>query len=61
VIGVIGCIRHNDIGGQPLDQRPGLRRIARLSGGEEETNRTANSADRKVDFGARPPRECPMA
>jgi hypothetical protein len=40
VVGIIGGIGDDDIGGHAFDERPGLRYIACLAGGEDEAHRT---------------------
>jgi len=52
IIGVVGGVGHEDLGGQPLDQGTGLRRIALLPGGQGEPDRTAQASDSQVDLGA---------
>ena len=52
MIGVIGRIGHDDLGGQSLDQLGGLRRIALLTCGQGEPHRTSQAANRHMDLGA---------
>jgi hypothetical protein len=52
VVGVVGCIGHDDVGGQSLDQEAGLGRVALLAGREDEPYRTAQPSNGEMDFGA---------
>lgn len=51
-VGIISCIGHDEVRGQVFDKRKGLRRVARLSGGEVKANGTAEAAHGEMDFGA---------
>src|SRR5260370_19976889 len=51
VVGVIGCIGDDDIGGHALDEGPGLRRIACLAGGQHEAHRASQAAHGEMDLG----------
>lgn len=51
-VGIIGRIGHDEVRLQTFDKRKGLRRIARLAGGEVKANGTAQAAHGKMDFGA---------
>jgi hypothetical protein len=51
MVGIIGCISHDDGGLLAGEQRRGLRDIALLTGGEDDADRTSEATDRKVDFG----------
>ena len=50
-IGIIGRIGHDDIGRKPVDEWGGLRRVARLAGGEKKANGTTKTAHGQMDFG----------
>ncbi len=52
VIRVIGRIGHDDLGGQFLDQRGGLRRIALLTCSKREPHRTSQAANGHMYLGA---------
>src|SRR6267142_478373 len=52
VIGIIGCIGHDDLGGQPLDQGSGLRCIALLTCGQHEPHGTSQASNGHVNLGA---------
>jgi len=43
--------RHDDVGGEAIDERHGLRRVARLAGGQSEASVAARAAHRQMDFG----------
>jgi hypothetical protein len=53
-VGVIGGASDHHFGRQPFDERAGLRRVARLAAGEDETDRASQAADGEVDFGGQP-------
>src|SRR5438445_11873143 len=55
VIGVIGRIGHDDLGGQSLDQCGGLRCIALLARGKYEPHRTSQTANGHMYLGAQAP------
>src|SRR5258708_28297268 len=52
MVGVIGGVGHDDLGGEALDQGAGLRRIASLAGREDEAHRAPQAADSQMDLGA---------
>jgi curved DNA-binding protein CbpA len=51
VVGVIGGIGDDDIGGHAVDERSGLRSITGLAGGEDEAHRAAQAANGEMDLG----------
>ena len=52
VIGVIGGIGHDDLGGQTIDQRCGLRHIAAMTGSQCAPDWATKAANREMDLGA---------
>ena len=52
VIGVLGGVGHDDLGGEAVDQRAGLGCVALLPSGETEPHRAAQPSDSHVDLGA---------
>lgn len=51
-IGIIGCVGHDEVRLQTFDKGEGLRRVARLPGGEAKANRTTEPAHGEMDFRA---------
>src|SRR5258708_7887985 len=51
MVGVIGGVGHDDLGGEALHQGAGLRRIASLAGREDEAHRAPQAADSQMDIG----------
>jgi hypothetical protein len=52
MIGVIGGVGHDDLGGEALDQGAGLWCIASLAGGEDEPHRASQATDSQMDLSA---------
>ncbi len=52
MVGVIGGVGHDDLGGEALDQGAALWRIASLAGREDEPHRTSQATDSQMDLGA---------
>src|ERR1700690_3581527 len=52
MIGIIGCVGHDDLGRQSLNQGGGLRRVALLTCGKREPHRTSQASNGHVNLGA---------
>lgn len=52
MIGVVGCIGDNNIGGRTLEKGGGLWGITFLAGGENETDWAAQSPNSEMNLGA---------
>lgn len=52
MVRVIGCVSHNDFGGEVLDQGGGLRHIAHLTRCERKAHRASQPSNRHMDLGA---------
>lgn len=50
VVGIVGSVGHDHLGGQTIDQWRGLRHVTAMTGGERETNWTAQTTNCEVDF-----------
>ena len=52
MVGVIGGVGHDDLGGKAVDQGAGLWRITSLAGREDEPHRASQPTDSQMDLGA---------
>jgi hypothetical protein len=52
VVGIIGGVGHDDLGGKAFDKRPCLRHVAPMPCGQREADGATKASDREVDLGA---------
>ena len=52
IVGIVGFVGDQDLGGHLRQQRIGAGEIMRLSRGQQEAQRIAERVDQSVDFGA---------
>ena len=52
MVGIIGGVSHDEVGGQVFDERTGLWRIAFLACSQSEPGRVTQASDGEIDFRA---------